>query len=48
MVTTSSEVAIQHFAEAGVWFATAHRTPAKQADVVITMLPAAKHVKRFT
>lgn len=40
-----SEVAIAHFTEAG---GIAHANPqaaAEQADVVITMLPAAKHVK---
>lgn len=40
-----SEVAIQHFAEAGGVVCDSPQDAAKQADVVITMLPAAKHVK---
>lgn len=40
-----SEVANQHFAEAGGVVCDSPQAAAKQADVVITMLPAAKHVK---
>ena len=40
-----SEVAIQHFAEAGGVVCSSPQDAAKQADMVITMLPAAKHVK---
>ena len=40
-----SEVAIQHFAEAGGVVCDSPQDAAKQADVVISMLPAAKHVK---
>ena len=40
-----SEVAIQHFAEAGGVVCDSPQVAAQQADVVITMLPAAKHVK---
>ncbi len=40
-----SEVANQHFAEAGGVVCDSPQAAAQQADVVITMLPAAKHVK---
>jgi len=40
-----SEVALQHFAEAGGVVCTSPQAAAKEADVVITMLPAAKHVR---
>ena len=40
-----NEVAIQHFAEAGGVVCDSPQAAAKQADVVISMLPAAKHVK---
>lgn len=40
-----SDVANQHFAEAGGVVCDSPQAAAKQADVVITMLPAAKHVK---
>ncbi|GLG83546.1 3-hydroxyisobutyrate dehydrogenase [Acinetobacter calcoaceticus] len=40
-----SEVAIQHFAEAGGVVCDSPQTAVKEADVVISMLPAAKHVK---
>ena len=40
-----SEVAIQHFTEAGGIVAHNPQEAARHADVVITMLPAAKHVK---
>lgn len=44
MVMTSVKV-IQHFAEAGGIVCDSPQAAAKQADVVISMLPAAKHVK---
>ncbi|MGE8571827.1 MAG: 3-hydroxyisobutyrate dehydrogenase [Acinetobacter amyesii] len=40
-----SEIAIQHFTEAGGIVCQSPQDAAKQADVVISMLPAAKHVK---
>jgi 3-hydroxyisobutyrate dehydrogenase len=40
-----SEPALQHFAEAGGVVCQSPQDAARQADVVITMLPAAKHVK---
>lgn len=40
-----SEFAIQHFTEAGGVFCESPQAAAKDADIVITMLPAAKHVK---
>ncbi|AWL28744.1 3-hydroxyisobutyrate dehydrogenase [Acinetobacter defluvii] len=40
-----SEVAIQHFTEAGGISCESPQAAAKDADIVITMLPAAKHVK---
>jgi len=40
-----SELALQHFAEAGGVVCTSPQAAAKEADVVITMLPAAKHVR---
>ena len=40
-----SEVAIQHFAEAGGVVCDSPQAAVQHADVVITMLPAAKHVK---
>jgi len=40
-----SEVANQHFAEAGGVVCDSPQAAAQQADVMITMLPAAKHVK---
>ena len=40
-----SEVAIQHFTEAGGVVCHSPQDAVKDADIVITMLPAAKHVK---
>lgn len=40
-----SEQALQHFAEAGGVICDSPQAAAKEADVVITMLPAAKHVR---
>ena len=40
-----SEVALKHFAEAGGVIAKSPQSAAEQATVVITMLPAAKHVR---
>ncbi len=40
-----SEIAIEHFAKAGGVVCESPQAAAKNADVVITMLPAAKHVK---
>lgn len=40
-----SEQALQHFAEAGGIVCDSPQAAAKQADVVISMLPAAKHVR---
>ncbi|OAL86752.1 3-hydroxyisobutyrate dehydrogenase [Acinetobacter terrae] len=40
-----SEAALQHFAEAGGVVCESPQAAAKEADVVITMLPAAKHVR---
>ena len=40
-----SEPALQHFAEAGGMVCDSPQAAAKHADVVITMLPAAKHVR---
>ncbi len=40
-----SEVAIQHFTEAGGIHCDSPQQAAKDADIVISMLPAAKHVK---
>ncbi len=40
-----NEVALQHFADAGGLMCESPQAAAKQADVVITMLPAAKQVR---
>lgn len=40
-----SEVALKHFADAGGVVCESPTTAAAQADIVITMLPAAKHVR---
>lgn len=45
MVTTSVKLLFSTSPRQVVWSATAPQNAAKQADVVITMLPAAKHVK---
>ena len=40
-----SEVALKHFADAGGVICESPTAAAAQADIVITMLPAAKHVR---
>lgn len=40
-----SAVALQHFAEAGGVVCDSPQAAAKQADIVVSMLPAAKHVR---
>lgn len=40
-----SAVALQHFAEAGGVICDSPQAAAKQADIVVSMLPAAKHVR---
>src|SRR5690606_17892638 len=40
-----STMALQHFAEAGGIVCDSPQAAAKQADIVVSMLPAAKHVR---
>ena len=40
-----SPVALQHFSEQGGVVCSSPQAAAQQADIVITMLPAAKHVR---